>query len=66
MLIYEATVEADRAKIWDNKQLWRAKDIVTGVEAVDVLLKAGEKNAICDKIDLISGYDMTEEEVAKN
>lgn len=66
MLIYEATVEADRAKIWDNKKLWKAKDLATGIEAVDLLLKAGEKNAICEKLDTISGYEMTEEEVAKN
>ena len=66
MLIYEATVPEDRAKVWDNKQLWKAKDLATGIEAVDILLKAGEKNAVCDKIDSISGYEMTEEEVAKN
>lgn len=66
MLIYEATIPEDRAKIWDNKKLWRAKDLATGIEAVDILLKAGEKNAICDKLDSISGYEMTEEEVAKN
>ena len=66
MLIYEATVPEDRAKIWDNKQLWKKKDLVTGTEAVDALLKAGEKNAVCDKIDSISGYELTEEEVAKN
>ncbi len=65
-LIYEATVPEDRAKVWDNKKLWRAKDLATGIEAVDLLLKAGEKNAICDKLDTISGYEMTEEEVAKN
>lgn len=66
MLIYEATIPEDRAKIWDNKALWKAKDLATGTEAVDVLLKAGEKNAVCEKIDTISGYEMTEEEVAKN
>ena len=66
MLIYEATVEEDRAKVWDNKALWKAKDLATGIEAVDLLLKAGEKNAICEKLDNISGYEMTEEEVAKN
>lgn len=66
MLIYEATTAEDRAKIWDNKKLWKAKDLATGIEAVDILLKAGEKNAICEKLDAISGYDMTEEEVAKN
>lgn len=66
MLIYEATVPEDRAKVWDNKALWKAKDLATGIEAVDILLKAGEKNAVCEKIDSISGYEMTEEEVAKN
>ena len=66
MLIYEATVPEDRAKVWDNKALWKAKDLATGTEAMDILLKAGEKNAVCDKIDTISGYEMTEEEVAKN
>lgn len=66
MLIYEATVPEDRKKVWDNKELWRAKDLATGIEAVDILLKAGEKNAICEKLDSISGYEMTEEEVAKN
>ena len=66
MLIYEATVPEDRAKIWDNKKLWKAKDLATGIEAVDILLKAGEKNAVCEKLDTISGYELTEEEVAKN
>lgn len=66
MLIYEATVPEDRAKVWDNKKLWKARDLATGIEAVDALLKAGEKNAICEKLDTISGYELTEEEVAKN
>ena len=66
MLIYEATVPEDRAKIWDNKKLWKAKDLATGVEAVDILLKAGEKNAICEKLDAISGYELSEEDVSEN
>ena len=66
MLIYEATVPEDRAKIWDNKKLWKAKDLATGIEAVDILLKAGEKNAICEKLDAISGYELSEEDVSEN
>ena len=66
MLIYEATVPEDRAKVWDNKKLWKAKDLATGIEAVDILLKAGEKNAICDKLDAISGYELSEEDVSEN
>ena len=66
MLIYEATAPEDRAKVWDNKKLWKAKDLATGIEAVDILLKAGEKNAICDKLDAISGYELSEEDVSEN
>ena len=66
MLIYEATVPEDRAKIWDNKKLWKAKDLATGTEAVDALLMAGEKNAICEKLDAISGYELSEEDVSEN
>ena len=66
MLIYEATAPEDRAKVWDNKKLWKAKDLATGIEAVDILLKAGEKNAICEKLDAISGYELTEEDVSEN
>lgn len=66
MLIYEATVPEDRAKVWDNKKLWKAKDLATGIEAVDILLKAGEKNAICEKLDAISGYELSEEDVSEN
>lgn len=66
MLIYTATVDEDRTKVWDNKQLWKKMDLATGVEAVDVLLKAGEKNAVCEKLDEISGYEVSPEDVAKN
>lgn len=66
MLIYEATVPEDRAKVWDNKKLWKAKDLATGIEAVDILLKAGEKNAICEKLDAISGYELSEEDISEN
>ena len=66
MLIYEATAPEDRAKVWDNKKLWKAKDLATGIEAVDILLKAGEKNAICEKLDAISGYELSEEDVSEN
>ena len=50
-LIYEATVEEDRDKIWDNRE---------------VVLKSGEKDEILSKLDEISGYQPTMEDVAKN
>lgn len=65
-LIYEATVEEDRAKIWDNKEAWRALNVLNGIDLIDKVLLAGEKDAVLNKIDDISGYSSTLEEVSKN
>lgn len=69
--IYEATVEADREKMWDNPALKKglqAKgiDIMENWEIIDAVLMAGEKNVLNDAIDDISGYDMDLTEYAKN
>lgn len=65
-LIYEATVPEDRAKLWDNKDAWKRLDVLSGVELIDRVLKAGEKDAVLDLIDNISGYSIIAEETAKN
>ena len=70
-LIYQATVEEDRRKLWDNKKVWEAlrdKDlqIMNGLDVIEYSLKAGEKDRIIDAIDRLSGYDTGLEEVAKN
>lgn len=65
-LIYQATIEEDRNKLWNNKDAWKKLDVINGVELVGRILKAGEKDAVCDKLDEISGYSVTQEEVAKN
>ena len=65
-LIYNATVEEDRAKLWDNREAWRKLNVVTGVDLIDVVLKSGEKEAVIDKLDEISGYQLSLEETAKN
>lgn len=65
-LIYQATVEDDRAKIWDNKDAWKALNVLNGIDLIDKTLLAGEKDAVLDLIDKISGYIVTTEELAKN
>jgi len=67
-LIYEATIAEDRTKIWDNKEAWRAPkiNVTNGIDMIDKVLRAGEKDAVLNKIDEISGYSSTLEEVAKN
>ena len=65
-LIYEATVEADRAAVWDNKEAWKQLDVLSGSQLIGRVLKPGEKDAILAKLDEISGYSSELEETAKN
>lgn len=65
-LIYQATIEEDRQKVWDNKKAWKQLDVLSGVQLIGKVLKPGEKDAILSKLDEISGYSSSLEEVAKN
>lgn len=61
-LIYEATVPADRDKIWNDKQAWEKLNVLNGIDLIDRVLKAGEKDKIVETIETVSGYG-TEEDV---
>ncbi len=70
-IIYAATVDEDKEKLWDNRKVWDAlnakKDrIMNGLDVIEYTLKAGEKDKILTAIDTLSGYDNNLEEVAKN
>lgn len=66
-LIYRATIERDQEKIWGEKKAWQALDVLSGPQLISKVLLAGEKNAICEKIDEISGYNNNDSiEFAKN
>lgn len=66
LLIYHATVKEDREKLWDNKEAWNELNVVTGTDMIDKVLLAGEKNAIVEKIDEISGYSDEIDDIVKN
>lgn len=65
-LIYKATVEEDRKRLWDNKEAWERLGVLSGPELIDKVLLAGEKAAVVEKIDNLSGYEAEMEETAKN
>lgn len=70
-LIYQATVDADKEKLWDNRRVWNALNakedhIMNGLDVIECTLKAGEKDRILEAIDKLSGFDENLEEVAKN
>ena len=65
-LIYTATVDEDRAKLWDNKQAQQAFNVLQGVDLIDSVLLSGEKDRIIDRINEISGYGDETDDTAKN
>ena len=71
-IIYEATTEGDREKLWDNRRVWNAINekgdrIMNGLDVIECALKAGEKDKVLDAIDKLSGYEANNlEEIAKN
>lgn len=70
-IIYEATVDEDRRKLWDNRKVWDALNakedrIMNGLDVIEYCLKAGEKDKVLEAIDKLSGYETDLEEVAKN
>lgn len=71
-LIYIATREDDKEKIWGNHAIMDKYSLLRPVESIDVLLKHGEKMKLIDIITEISGIEdedgeeATPEDYAKN
>lgn len=66
MKIFEATVAEDQEKLWKNKAVMQKLNVLDPVEVVELCLMAGEKDAVIDQIDSISGYGVQLEDYAKN
>ncbi len=69
-LIYLATTEDDREKIWGNPAVKSKYGLLQNVESIDVILRFGEKTMLLDTVSRISGLDeedgdITLEELAK-
>lgn len=73
-IIYLATVDEDRARFWDNKELKKRVGAELGYEMVDKALMAGEKDAVMTEINKLCGFDVSldadtdtdDEDFAKN
>lgn len=64
LIIYHATTEEDKQKIWGNKAIMDKFSLVEPYESIDCLLTVGEKTALADKVVEISGMDIEDEEVS--
>lgn len=61
-LIYHATTQEYRDKLWDNKQVWngliaKGHQIVTALDVIEAVLLGGEKDMIIDEINQLSGFN---------
>ena len=70
-IIYEATVPDESTggvKIWDYKReiIWQKLNVASGVDAIDAILKAGEKDMVVAAIEDISGFQNDDNEVIEN
>ena len=70
-IIYEATVPDDSTegvKIWDYKReiIWAKLKVASGVDAIDAILKAGEKDMVVEAIENISGFQNDDNEVIED
>lgn len=64
--IYFATVDDNKKLLWDNKNIQNSLNVLQNVDVIDSVLMSGEKDAICDIIDEISGYGENIENYIKN
>lgn len=64
LIIYYATTEEDKKKIWGNNQIKAKYNLVEDYESIDILLTMGEKTTLSDKVVEISGMDIEDEEVS--
>lgn len=70
-LIYHATVEEDRSKLWDNQTIWEGLRkqgvlVVTALDVIESVLLGGEKDRVIDEINKLSGFDSENLEEVEN
>lgn len=56
-LIYEATIDEDKQRIWNNKTVWRQLNVLSGVDVIHKILLPAEKIKLAEEIEKISGYN---------
>ena len=66
MKIYAATVPDDRALIWDSAEAQQRLGVMRGEDMIDCVLMAGEKDAVIERIDALSGYGARVFDTLKN
>lgn len=66
-VIYNSTVDRDKAAIWDNRELWAGLEkqghvIINALDVIEAVLLPGEKDKIMESIDRLGGYGDDDED----
>lgn len=66
-VIYNSTIDSDKEKIWDNKNLQetlkgKGYHIINALDVIEALLLPGEKEKIMEALDRLGGYTDDEDE----
>lgn len=62
-LIYAATIDDDKKRLWDNKSVWDALNAVNGADVVYKCLTPAERAKIVTVVEELSGYDETDVDI---
>lgn len=65
-LIFRATVEEDRKKIWSDRSLWNYYNVLSGPMLVSAMLQSGDVYRAIVAINEVSGYDLDTSKIVKN
>ncbi|MBR3381685.1 MAG: hypothetical protein IKO05_02235 [Selenomonadaceae bacterium] len=64
-VIYEATIDEDKERLWKNKDAWAKLNVASGIDMVNAILWPGEKNALVEIIGRLSKYEIDAEDLIR-
>lgn len=56
-VIFEATIDEDKERLWKNKEAWKKFNATSGIDIVNAVLTPAEKTAIVETISRLGGFD---------
>lgn len=56
-VVYEATVDEDKERLWKNKAAWKAYNVNSGVDLINAILLPAEKGKIVETLSTLGGFD---------
>lgn len=56
-VIFEATVDEDKERLWKNKSAWAKFGVASGVDMINEIFWPGEKQKLVEGITDLSGYN---------